>query len=171
MTWEWADDFGNNNHDITPDNLDEKPGADPYGFVMMDGPAGSIHNAFSDAFTVIERDEPVRIRPRSLLTTDRAVLESVWEHKEETIRVYCNYPVNSPQCRRVFYKGAEDTIIRLPNHVGDGPWARIVSMTPEYQPKEEFPGWIKQKRDAAGNQNGKLPAKLLGLARPICTLA
>ncbi|KAI7773859.1 hypothetical protein LA080_009710 [Diaporthe eres] len=117
---------------------------------MMDGPVGSIHNAFSDAFTVIQRDEPVRVRPRSLLTTDRAVLESVWEHKEETVRVYCNYPPNSPQCRRVFYKGAEDTIIRLPHHVGDGPWARIVSMAPEYQPKEDLPAWVKQKRETSG---------------------
>lgn len=159
VTWQWADDFGNNNHDITPDNLDENPGADPYGFVMIDGPPGSIDNAFGDSFTVVTENETdsQTVKRRSLITTDKAVLESVWDHSEETIRVYCNYPVDSPQCRRVFYKGAKDTIIKLPNHIGEGPWARIVSMKPEVDlAHEDLPGWVRKKRALEDNRNGKL---------------
>lgn len=166
VTWQWADDFGNNNHDITPDNLDENPGADPYGFVMMDGPPGSIYNAFADAFTVVEDDDTNKgtgpgsgsgsKRRRSLLTTDRKVLEQVWDHAEETIRVYCNYPADSPQCRRVFHKGAKDTIIKLPHHIGEGPWARIVSMEPEKDlDSRDLPAWVRRKRALTNNRNGK----------------
>lgn len=160
VTWEWADDFGNNNHDITPDDMDEHPGQDPYGFIMMEGPPGSIHNAFADAFTVVQSAEPRNVRARSLLTTNPEVLENVWVPTEETVRVYCNYPAESPHCRRVFYKGAKDTIIRLPNHVGEGPWARIVSMVPELRPRDDFPEWIQKKRSVAGNQNGKGPCSI-----------
>lgn len=157
-SWQWADNFGNNNHDITPDNLEDNPGANPYGFVMMNGPPGSIENAFADTFTVVEdTDQSVKVKPRSLLTTDSKVLARVWEPAEETIRVYCNYPADSPKCRRVFYKGAKDTIIRLPHHVGEGPWARIVSMEPEVNlDSRDLPAWAKRKRELTGtHQNGE----------------
>ncbi|KAI0385398.1 chitinase A1 [Hypomontagnella monticulosa] len=154
VTWQFSDDFGNNDMDIVPHDQSTDPGADPFGFVMLDGPKGSISNAFSKSFTVIQRDEPVNVKPRSLLTTNKTVLDNVYTHSEETIRVYCNYPADSPQCREVFYQGAEDTIIRLPHHVGEGPWARIVSMEPEYELSEEFPHWVKRKRDLTKNQNG-----------------
>jgi chitinase len=42
--------------------------------------------------------------------------------------VYCNYPPGSEQCEAVWQGGVEDTIIKLPHHVGEGPFARIVSM-------------------------------------------
>jgi hypothetical protein len=155
VTWQFADDFGNNDLDILPHDPTTDPGADPYGFVMMDGPEGSISNAFSKSFTVIQRDEPVNLKPRSLLTTNKTVLDNVYTHSEETIRVYCNYPPDSPQCREVFYKGAQDTIIRLPHHVGEGPWARIISMEPEHELSEEFPHWVKRKRSLTNNQNGQ----------------
>jgi chitinase len=154
VTWEVADDFGNNDHDILPNDPTTQPGQDPYGFVMMDGPKGSISNSFSKTFTVVSRHEPINVKPRSLLTTDKEVLDNVYTHSEETIRVYCNYPANSPQCRDVFYKGAKDTIIRLPHHVGEGPWARIVSMEPEHTLSEELPEWIHKKRSLTNNRNG-----------------
>ena len=51
------------------------------------------------------------------------------------------------ECRQIFYKGAEDTIIRLPDHVGVGPWARIVSMKPVKQlVKRGLPDWVFQKK-------------------------
>jgi chitinase len=55
-------------------------------------------------------------------------MDRVFDHAEETFHVYCNYPAGSKQCERVFIDGAEDTIISLPPHVGEGPFARIVSM-------------------------------------------
>ncbi|KPM43205.1 hypothetical protein AK830_g3330 [Neonectria ditissima] len=159
VTWEWANNFGNNNHDITSEDLDDNPGADPYGFVMLDGPPGSINNAFDEDFTVVQRDEPQRLKRRSLVTSNRTILHSVFEHSEETIRVYCNHPADSQNCRRTFYKGAKDTIIRLPAHVGEGPWARIISMEPEYEP-DELPSWVLHKRAVTDNLNGIYKLKI-----------
>ncbi|OAF98482.1 uncharacterized protein CC84DRAFT_1075110, partial [Paraphaeosphaeria sporulosa] len=145
VTWEWANNFGNNHADTHPNNLEDDPGDDPYGFVMLDGPPGSIAKQFSKQFTVVTDDEPVHVVPRSFVTTNQTQLDATFDHAEEDFLVYCNYPHNSPHCNEVFYKGAIDTIIKLPHHVGDGPWARIVSMEPEYTPKD-LPGWAIRKR-------------------------
>lgn len=67
---------------------------------------------------------------RSMVTTNRTVLDQVFEATSETVYVYCNHPKNSPKCAKVFHMGAEDTIITLPAHVGEGPFARILSMEP-----------------------------------------
>ncbi|KAK9775004.1 putative chitinase [Seiridium cardinale] len=157
VTWEWADNFGNNDGDTTPNDLEDDPGSDPYGFIMLDGTPGSINQAFSKAFTVIQRDEPPAIvRRSSPLTSNRTAIDSTFDHSEGTIRVYCNHPHDSPQCRRVFYKGAKDTIIRLPAHIGEGPWARIVSMEPEpeAETQDQMPSWVLKKRSDADNRNG-----------------
>lgn len=152
VAWQWANNFGNNHHDIKSDNLEDNPGADPYGFIMLNGPPGSINNAFGDDFTVVSQQEPVAVRSRSLITSNRTLLDSVFNHAEETVQVYCNHPADSPACRRIFYKGAADTIIRLPRHVGQGPWARIISMEKNHSP--DLPFWIIRKRDVTENQNG-----------------
>jgi hypothetical protein len=165
VAWDWADDFGNNNLDIHPDDLDKKHGADPYGFVMLDGPPGSINNAFHHDFTVLTRDEPLKIRPRALITSNATKLDAVFEHAEETVRVYCNHPPDSQECRRTFYRGAEDTIIRLPHHVGEGPWARIVSMEPDHSPPP-LPSWVIRKRQDAANSNGKYAREHLSPCYP-----
>jgi chitinase len=156
VTWTWANNFGNNDAESMPHDLDDDPGADPFGFVMLDGTPGSIHKAFSKDFTVVQRSEPPRMfRRSSPLTTNRTIIDSVFEHKEETIQVYCNHAHDSPQCRRIFYKGAEDTIIRLPAHIGEGPWARIVSMEPELDSEDPLPDWVLKKRSQADNKNGE----------------
>lgn len=158
VTWNWADNFGNNNGDNTPNDMDEDPGEDPYGFLMLDGTPGSINNAFKKDFTVIQNSEPAALRRRSSpLTNNRTLIDSVFDHQEETIRVYCNHPHDSPRCRQIFYKGAEDTIISLPPHVGEGPWGRIVSMVPEAEVETHgtLPSWIIQKREETNNHNGE----------------
>jgi hypothetical protein len=152
VSWDFANNFGNNNKDTTPDDLEDDPGDDPYGFVMLDGPPGSINDAFHKQFTVVTRDEPVNLKKRTIITTNQTILDSVFDHAEETVRVYCNYPADSKECRKVFYKGAADTIIRLPDHIGEGPWARIVHMEPE--PASILPSWAIRKRELAENQNG-----------------
>ncbi|RHZ63588.1 uncharacterized protein CDV56_105060 [Aspergillus thermomutatus] len=155
VTWEFSDNFGNNNKDTRPDDMEDDPGTDPYGFVMLDGPPGSINNAFGTQYTVVTRDEPVNVKKRSIVTTNQTIMDAVFDHSEETVLVYCNYPADSKECRQTFYKGAEDTIIRLPDHIGEGPWARVVSMVPvEQLSKRDLPEWAIQKRDASENQNG-----------------
>ncbi|KAI0439807.1 hypothetical protein F4803DRAFT_568057 [Xylaria telfairii] len=146
VSWQWADNFGNNNKDTSPTNLEENPGDDPYGFVMLDGPPGSIAKQFDRQFTVVTRDEPVNIKPRSFVTTNTTILDSTFEHVQETVHVYCNFPSDSNHCSEVFMGGARDTIIKLPAHVGEGPWARVVSMEREENPPQ-IPSWIIRKRD------------------------
>jgi hypothetical protein len=108
---------------IITDRLD-----DPYGFIMLDGPAGSLSDSFDSDFTVARRDEHITNIKRSLITTNKTLIDTVFEYSSKTIYVYCNHPNGSPKCEKIFYKGAEDTIIRLPNYVGEGPFARVVSM-------------------------------------------
>ncbi|OAA77046.1 Chitinase II [Akanthomyces lecanii RCEF 1005] len=150
--WEFADDFGNNNQDTTPDNQYENPGSDPYGFIMLNGPDGSLNDNFGKDFTVVSEKEPDALEKRSLLTTNRTILDNVFEDAPETIHVYCNHAPDSRECRRTFYKGAEDTIIRLPDHVGEGPFARIVSM--ERVDLPQLPSWVHRKRTIDANRNG-----------------
>ena len=150
--WEFADDFGNNNQDTTPDNQYENPGSDPYGFIMLNGPDGSLNDNFAKDFTVVGEKEPEGLKKRSLLTTNRTILDNVFEDAPETIHVYCNHAPDSKECRRTFYKGAEDTIIRLPDHVGEGPFARIVSMERVDLPR--LPSWVHRKRAIDANRNG-----------------
>lgn len=68
--------------------------------------------------------------------------------------VYCNYKHNSPHCGEIFHKGAIDTIIKLPHHIRDGPYARVIGMDPVEQPST-LPAWTIRKRDEAGvHRNG-----------------
>lgn len=126
VVWKYSDDYANN--DADDDNSADEDGEDAYGFVMLDGPEGSIDNSFSNSHTVVRRSEHIPNAKRSLLTTNQTHLHGVFDHSEETIHIYCNYPASSRECQRIFVDGAEDTIIKLPDHVGEGPFARVVSM-------------------------------------------
>lgn len=125
VDWAYVDNFGNNQHESTPSDVN---GNDPYGFIMLDGPPGSLSNSFSSDFTVARRSEHIPLVKKSLITSNKTLIDTNFDHSEETTYVYCNHPRDSPKCMKIFYKGAEDTIIRLPEHVGEGPFARIVSM-------------------------------------------
>jgi hypothetical protein len=53
VTWQWSNNFGSNNKDTTPNNLEQDTGDDPYGFVMLDGPPGSIAKEFPKQFKFV----------------------------------------------------------------------------------------------------------------------
>ncbi|KAK9422564.1 putative chitinase [Seiridium unicorne] len=126
VVWQYSDEWKNNDDDDSQSS--DENGSDAYGFVMLDGPEGSIDNSFSTSQTVIRQTREIPSVKRSVVTSNQTLMDSVFEHSEETFHVFCNYPINSPQCNRIFIDGAEDTIIRLPDHIGEGPFARIVSM-------------------------------------------
>jgi hypothetical protein len=132
VMWSYSDEQANNDHDPpkTGQSTDgtEDYGEDAYGFVMLDGPQGSLDNSFSTVYTVIRQTKDVPKVKRSSLTTNQTILEQVFEHSEETIHIYCNHPLESTECGRIWIDGAEDTIIRLPAHIGEGPFARLVSI-------------------------------------------
>jgi hypothetical protein len=154
VTWQWSNNFGSNNKDTTPNNLEQDAGDDPYGFVMLDGPPGSIAKEFSRQFTFVTANEPNNIVARSFVTTNQSVIDATFDHVEEEFLVYCNHNHDSHHCNEIFYKGALDTIIKLPQHIGDGPYARVVSMEPVEAPPT-LPAWTIRKRDATGiDRNG-----------------
>lgn len=149
VTWQWSNNFGNNNKDTSPNNLEVDHGDDPYGFVMLDGPPGSIAKQFGKQFTFLTDEEPKKIVPRSFVTTNQSIIDATFDHVEESHLVFCNHPHDSQHCKEIFHKGATDTIIKLPHHIGEGPYARVVSMTPESSPPS-LPAWAIRKRDTSG---------------------
>ncbi|KAL4805719.1 hypothetical protein BDV18DRAFT_160604 [Aspergillus unguis] len=132
VAWAFADNQGNNNQENNDDPVEEDPSDQAYGFLMLDGPPESINNAFGDTYTVARRSTKIdpSIKRRSMITTNTTILASTFDHADKTVYVYCNYPAGSPECEKIFIKGAEDTIIKLPDHIGEGPFARIMSMEP-----------------------------------------
>lgn len=137
VMWSYDDEYRNNNNDKSQSNPGDEDGKDAYGFVMLDGAPGSLDNDFPDSHTITTRSvEQLKHKKRSMLTTNSSIIDSTFEHAEEIVYVYCNFPQESKQCQKVWYKGVEDTIIKLPAHIGEGPYARIVSMElaePGYQ--------------------------------------
>ncbi|KAI8153671.1 hypothetical protein K4K49_008338 [Colletotrichum sp. SAR 10_70] len=105
-------------------------GSDAYGFMMLDGEEEAIDNNFQMSYTVVRRTVSVPRVKRVILTKNQTVLERVFEHVEKTFQVYCNFPPGADEFEAVWNGGAEDTIIRLPDHVGEGPFARVISMMP-----------------------------------------
>ncbi|KAJ5640413.1 hypothetical protein N7528_000038 [Penicillium herquei] len=127
VLWKYTDDYEDN--DAEPFRSTEEDGKNAYGFVLLDGPEGSLDSEFAQTQTFIRQSQDASLkRKRDLLTTNRTLLDTVFEHSEETFFVYCNYPPESKQCQKVFIDGVVDTIISLPPHVGEGPFARIISM-------------------------------------------
>jgi hypothetical protein len=159
IQWAYVDTYGTNNKDLPPagdtdsnsKGSKETTGSDPFGFVMLDGPPGTIASAFPQHFTISRRSSEIPIVKRSLLTTNASHLDQVFVPKTETIFVYCNYPRGSPECDSIFIGGAEDTIISLPDHVGEGPYGRIVSMEPA--DGYELPGHHARDRHIKRNTN------------------
>lgn len=152
VMWSYDDEFRNNNADSSQSNPGDEDGKDAYGFVMLDGAPGSLDNDFPNSHTITRRTAEVPRMKRSLLTTNSTILDSTFEHAEETVYVYCNFPQESSQCQKIWYKGAEDTIVRLPAHVGEGPYARVVTMETA-EPEFQLPLHHVQARSLEGNKS------------------
>ena len=152
VMWSYDDEYRNNNADSTEAPAGAEDGSDAYGFVMLDGAPGSLDNEFPDSHTITTRNLEDTKRKRSILTSDRSKVNSTFDHVEETVYVYCNHPQVSRECRKVWYKGVEDTIIRLPQHIGEGPYARVVSMEPA-SASFKLPAHHIESRSSQGNRN------------------
>ncbi|KAF7548173.1 hypothetical protein G7Z17_g7224 [Cylindrodendrum hubeiense] len=124
--WQYDSQYSYNNADS--DRSEDEDGDDAYGFVMLNGEKEAIDDEFGDTHTIVSRSALPSKRKREILTTNQTTLDNVFEHAEETLYVYCNYPPGSDKCNAVWSGGVEDTIIRLPAHVGEGPFARVVHM-------------------------------------------
>lgn len=156
VEWAFVDNYGNNNKQSSPGDED---GDDPYGFVMLDGPAGSIDSSFGSTYEFVRRSEEVPAVERSLFTQNRTRLDTNFDHVEEIHHIFCKFPTGSPKCDNLFVDGAEDTIIHLPEHIGEGPFARLVSIQP-VDSSYDLPRHHLVKRQSQDNQNAVFKIKI-----------
>jgi chitinase len=152
VVWKYSNEYNKNNNDEHRAAPGAEDGTDAYGFVMLDGPEGSIDNSFADTQTVVRRSPTILNKKRSVVTTNQTLMDEVFDHSEETLHIYCNYPAGSRECERIFIDGAEDTIIRLPDHIGEGPFARIVSIKPAHE-QYKLPNHHVEHRRVKRNEN------------------
>ena len=129
--WSYDDEYDHNDKDPLRADPGKIDGSDAYGFVMLNGHKKAIDDTFGKSHTVVRWNAELPHVKREIITNNKTILDSVFDHTEETFYVYCNFPAGSEQCNAVWDGGVEDTIIRLPDHVGEGPFARVVSMEPE----------------------------------------
>ncbi|KAI8276438.1 hypothetical protein K4K59_009788 [Colletotrichum sp. SAR11_240] len=128
--WQYDTQYESNDRDPIRADGTVPDGSDAYGLMMLNGEEEAIDDNFQKSYTVVRHTVSVPRVKRDILTKNQTVLERVFEHVEETFQAYCNFPPGADECEAVWNGGAEDTIIRLPDHVGEGPFARVISMMP-----------------------------------------
>ncbi|KAL4782870.1 hypothetical protein BJX76DRAFT_331426 [Aspergillus varians] len=82
VVWEYSNEYEKNNNDGERAASGAEDGSDAYGFVMLDGPEGSIDNSFADTQTVVRRSAAIPNKTRSAVTTNQTLLDSVFDHSE-----------------------------------------------------------------------------------------
>lgn len=126
--WSYDTQYNHNDEDPYRADAHKIDGSDAYGFMMLNGKKEAVDDNFATTQTVVRREAAIPNVKRNFVTTNRTLIDAVFDHHEEVFDVYCNFPPGSPQCESVWEGGVEDTIISLPDHVGEGPFARVVSM-------------------------------------------
>ena len=96
--WNYDNEFRNNNADSIQSLPWDESGTDAYRFVRLDGPSVSLDDDFSSSNTITRQTNEIPKKKRSILTWKNTILDSTFEHLEEIIYVYYNYPQESSQC-------------------------------------------------------------------------
>ncbi|KAF3935447.1 hypothetical protein ABW20_dc0106965 [Dactylellina cionopaga] len=107
-------------------------GADEaFSFVLVDGTEGAVDNEFSEAWDVLDQQTSAfQLKKRAWREYRQpGTRNDTFENVIETYRVVCAAGMSAPECKRIFIMNAKDTIIKMPSHIGSGPYARIVSFT------------------------------------------
>ncbi|KAK9413532.1 hypothetical protein SUNI508_11854 [Seiridium unicorne] len=119
-----------NNEDATSDDSE-----DPFALVMITGDTSAYDESLVDQWTFLDddseelskRDTKGKAKKRDLFTNNGDTFSNV----VETHRIKCNSPLrygNETGCQSIFKGGARNTIVKMPDHVGAGPYARVVSL-------------------------------------------
>src|SRR5947209_17827567 len=98
---------------------------------MVDGTDGAVDNSFGKTWTFLDaHTKEWKLKKRDwdqARKFDEHPPTDTFEHLEEEYRVVCAAGMSAAECKHIFLMGAENTIIKLPPHVGSGPYARVVS--------------------------------------------
>jgi hypothetical protein len=103
---------------------------------MITGDEGAYDESLVDQWTFLDDDQEVLSkRDKTGKTIKRDIFtqrNDTFENVLETHRIRCNslgkYS-NESSCQSIFKGGATNTIVKMPDHIGAGPYARVVSLT------------------------------------------
>lgn len=127
--WTYRPNKGNNDK-VASDFDSDDYGKDPYGFLLLDGPADALQTQFASRWVFVHPDDGTQKRivtRENLLSDDPNLLTSTFTHEQSWHLVYCRKGQDT-ECQKILLNGASDTIISLPKHIGSGPIARVVRM-------------------------------------------
>ncbi|KAH6655949.1 hypothetical protein BKA67DRAFT_675964 [Truncatella angustata] len=118
------------NEDATND--DSK---DPFALVMITGDTDAYDESLVDQWTFLDEDSTeITKRDVNGNTKKRSIFKTAtdtFENVVETHRIRCSSLVrynNETGCQSIFNGGARNTIVKMPDHIGAGPYARVVSL-------------------------------------------
>ncbi|OBT52519.1 hypothetical protein VE04_06299 [Pseudogymnoascus sp. 24MN13] len=98
----------------------------PFAFVMIDGDTAAYSESLVDQWGFLDDDSNLskrKIKKRDMFTKQNDTFDNV----VETYTIKC---LNLAGCEGLFEKGASNTIVKLPDSIGAGPYARIISLEP-----------------------------------------
>ncbi|KAJ5918124.1 hypothetical protein N7454_010499 [Penicillium verhagenii] len=106
---------------------------DPFAFVMIDGDTSAYDESLVDQWTFLTDEQ--ELRKRDLKKHKR---DNIFEQRNDTfdnvVEIYhiqcVNLFLNGTACTSVFEGGASNTIVKMPEDTGAGPYARIISLVP-----------------------------------------
>ncbi|KAJ7155586.1 hypothetical protein C8R46DRAFT_1196404 [Mycena filopes] len=102
---------------------------------MGSGPSSPLPNAQDEndtAFGEVFIDSPNAGSVSSLeLTTNWVITEChPTSDQPQSVLAYCSMVLSTSECSHVMIGGAENTIVKMPQNCGRGPYARVASLTP-----------------------------------------
>nr|WBV74231.1 putative chitinase [Pestalotiopsis kenyana] len=127
-----------NVEETSNDEATDDESEDPFALVMITGDTDAYDESLVDQWTFLDDDEE-ELSKRDLkgkpikrdIFTKR---DDVFKNVVETHRIRCSSSIlkNSSEtaCQSIFSGGARNTIVKMPSHVGAGPYARVISLEP-----------------------------------------
>ncbi|KUI70319.1 Chitotriosidase-1 [Cytospora mali] len=108
---------------------------DPFAIVMIDGDESAYDESLVDQWSFLDsNDNELKRRGARLSSRDIfAFRNDTFENVVENYRIRCGSSslyVNGTGCQSIFIGGARNTIVKMPTHIGAGPYARVISLEP-----------------------------------------
>lgn len=100
---------------------------------MIDGDVDSYSDSLVNQWTFLSDEDTLSKRNLKLHKRNSIFefREDTFENVVETYHIQCSQlATDSDGCDKLFHGGARNKIVKMPKDFGEGPYARIVSLTP-----------------------------------------
>lgn len=108
---------------------------DPFAFVMIDSDESAYDESLVDQWSFLDDSTSTLSKRESNLKQKRDIFtfrNDTFDNVVETYRIQCkSLFFNMTGCQSIFKGGASNTFVKLPPHIGSGPYARVISLIPE----------------------------------------